>query len=210
MTDVEIIEKNLAQLGDKKERAEIRIKEIDAEISALGFRIHVDNDDDEQRTKKQMLKDPLKRLKSFNAVAICKQMVAEERAFGLSEHDLVSLLDNYAKAHQTTFSALFTKQDDVGLALRKAVDICKREQWLSRTKTEKAATLTPRVTGGRGAQAVDNPRDVMDDIQRLVAQQRAQNPTLREAQAFSRVYEDPNNKDLVARERAANRPTAGW
>jgi hypothetical protein len=43
-TDCEIIDRTIAQLKDKKERAEIRIKEIDAEISALGFRIHVDGD----------------------------------------------------------------------------------------------------------------------------------------------------------------------
>src|SRR4029077_1206704 len=79
--------------------------------------------------------DPLRKLKSLDAVKICKQMVAEEHAFGLSEHDLVSLVDNYAKAHGSSFAELFTKQDDTGLALRKAVDIAKHQQWLDRTST---------------------------------------------------------------------------
>ena len=81
-----------------------------------------DDEDDEQQKDKAM-KDPMRRLKSLDAVEICKTMSNAGSALGLSEHDLVSLIDTYAKAHGTTFAELFTKQDDTGLALRKAVDI---------------------------------------------------------------------------------------
>jgi hypothetical protein len=104
------------------------------------------------------MRDPMRRLKSLNAVQICKQMVAAESGFGLAESDLVSLIDNYAKAHGKSFVDIFTAQDETGLACRKAIEVCKHEQWASRTATmSKAAgmpgraTLTPRVTGGRNA-----------------------------------------------------------
>jgi hypothetical protein len=103
---------------------------------------------------------------------------------------------------------MFTAQDEVGLACRKAVDIAKNAQFFSRTS--KAATLTPRVTGGRAATAVDNPRSALDELQKLVDQQRAANPTLTEAGAWDKVYTDPKNATLVARERKENRPVASW
>jgi hypothetical protein len=181
--------------------------------------------------------DPLKKLKSLDAVRICKQMVIEEHAFGLSEHDLVSLVDNYAKAHGTTFADLYTKQDDVGLACRKAVDIAKNAQFVSRMSTvSKAqpqfsadrssehflahgavdgpagrpgrATLRPRVVGGADARAVDSPRRALDQLNELAAEQRRQNKTLSEAGAFAAVYLDPRNAELVRREREENRPVA--
>jgi hypothetical protein len=71
-----------------------------------------------------------------------------------------------------------------------------------------SATLKPRVTGGRQALAVDNPKSALDELQKLVDQQRRQNPTLSEAQAFARVYEDPKNAALAQKERAENRPVA--
>jgi hypothetical protein len=149
--------------------------------------------------------------KSLDVIKVCKAMVADGDAYGTSEHELVGLIDGYAKQHGTTFAKLFERTDEVGLALRSAVDVCKREQWLSRTATmSKAATLQPRFVGGAAARAVDDPRSALAQLQALVAEQRAQNPTLSEAQAFAQVYTDPKNADLAARERAQNRPTAAW
>jgi len=70
------------------------------------------------------------------------------------------------------------------------------------------ATLTPRLTGGAAARAVDNPKSALDELQALVDQQRAVNPALSESQAWQRVYEHPDNQALAARERAENRPVA--
>jgi hypothetical protein len=170
---------------------------------------HLNNLPD-QLKKKQTMRD-LRKVKSLDAIAICKTMAADGDAYSISEHDLVDLISNYAKAHGTTFAKLFERNDDTGIALRKAVDIAKNAQWLSRTTTlTKTATLTPRVTGGRAAMDIGNSRDVLDDIQKLVAEQQRQHPELSQAQAFARVYEDPANKDLASRERAQNRPVATW
>jgi hypothetical protein len=172
-----------------------------------------DADADDEKEKAMTAK-----LKSLDAIAICKQMVSEEHAFGLSEHDLVSLVDTYARANDSSFVKMFTAQDETGLALRKAVDIAKNAQFVSRTSTLSKqaegmpgrATLTPRVTGGRAARAVDNPTTALEALQRLVDEQRKQFPALSESQAWQRVYEHPDNAALAARERAENRPTAAW
>jgi hypothetical protein len=177
--------------------------------------------------------------KSLDVIKVCKAMVSDGDAYGTSEHELVDWLDRYAKAHDTTFVALYERNDDIGLAIRKAVDIAKNAQWLEKTSTmSKAqpqfsadrssepfhaagavggpagrpgrATLAPRVTGGRAARAVDDPRSALDELAELVAIQRKNNPELTEAGAFARVYEDPKNASLAARERAENRPQASW
>jgi hypothetical protein len=151
-------------------------------------------------------------------VQICKTMSNEGNAFGLSEHDLVSLIDNYAKAHGKSFVDIFTAQDEVGLACRKAVDIAKNAQFVSRTSTmSKAggmpgrATLTPRSSGFSGKPAqqnVNNPKSALAALQELVDAQRAANPALSESQAWQLVYTHPDNAGLAARERAENRPVA--
>src|SRR4029077_13536856 len=134
---------------------------------------------------------------------------------------------------------LYTKQDDVGLAVRKAVTIAKTAQFVSTMSTvSKAqpqfsnrssepyhaagavdgpagrpgrATLQPRVVGGSDARAVDNPRRALDQLNELAAEQRRQNKTLSEAGACAPVYLDPRNAELVRREREENRPVAtGW
>jgi hypothetical protein len=164
------------------------------------------------------MRDPMRRLKSLDAVQICKTMSNEGNAFGLSEHDLVSLIDNYAKAHGKSFVDIFTAQDEVGLACRKAVDIAKNAQFVSRTSTmSKAggmpgrATLTPRSSGFSGKPAqqnVNNPKSALAALQELVDAQRAANPALSESQAWQLVYTHPDNAGLAARERAENRPVA--
>jgi hypothetical protein len=214
-------------------------------------------DDLVEQLDKQQKDNAMKKLKSLDAVRVCKAMAADGNAYGTSEHDLVDWLDRYAKAHDTTFVKLYERNDDVGLAIRKAVDIAKNAQFLSRTstlskaasssltpmqvgvsriesdddlqsaldeinalrdkiraelgyRTNKAATLRPRVVGGLAAQNVNNPRSALDQLNALAAEQRRNDKTLSESGAFARVYEDPKNADLAARERAESRPTAGW
>jgi hypothetical protein len=170
-----------------------------------------DDDDPTDKRKDKTMTDPLRRLKSLDAVAICKRMSSEGDAFGLSEHDLVALIDTYAKAHGSTFAKLFSAQDDTGLALRKAVDIAKHQQWLSGTSTiSKMATSQPRVVGGEAARSVGNPKAALAALQDLVDEQRRSNPTLTEAGAWDKVYADPKNAELVQRERHENRPVAAW
>jgi hypothetical protein len=135
----------------------------------------------------------------------------------------------------SAFLRLLSGSDDVAKACNTALAIAKHQQWQSRTTTmSKAAgssshylagdanyftgsgapgraTLRPRVTGGAAAQAVNNPRSALSEIQALVDELRAQNKTLSASGAFAQVYEDPANADLVRREREENRPTsAAW
>jgi hypothetical protein len=178
------------------------------------------DDDDEERLRDAMkreddMKDPMRRLKSLDVVQICKTMSSEGSAFGLSEHDLVDLISKHAERTGTTFAKLFTAQDEQGVTLRKAIDVCKHEQWASRTATvSKAAgmpgcaTLAPRVSGGRAARAVDNPKTALAQLQELVDAQRAANPALSESAAWLSVYTDPRNRKLAERERMENRPVA--
>jgi hypothetical protein len=91
------------------------------------------DDDDEERLRDAMkreddMKDPMRRLKSLDVVQICKTMSSEGSAFGLSEHDLVDLISKHAERTGTTFAKLFTAQDEQGVTLRKAIDVCKHEQ----------------------------------------------------------------------------------
>jgi hypothetical protein len=168
-----------------------------------------------ERLRDAMKGTDMRKVKSLDAVKICKAMVSDSDAYGTSEHELVEWIDRYAKAHDTTFVKLYEANNDTGLAIRKAIDIAKQAQFLSRTATlSKAegmpgrASLEPRVTGGRAAGAVDNPKSALDELQSLVDAQRAANPALSESEAWLRVYEHPDNRELAQRERAENRPVA--
>jgi hypothetical protein len=180
----------------------------------------------EQLDKQQ--KDNAMKSKSLDVIKVCKAMAADGDAYGTSEHELVDWLDRYAKAHDTTFVALYERGDDVGLAIRKAITIAKNAQFLSRTATLSKqsssmfhagdagyftgsgkpgrATLVPRVTGGKDAGAVNNPKSALDQLNELVAEQRRANPTLTEAGAFAQVYAE--NPSLAEQERKENRPVA--
>jgi hypothetical protein len=187
----------------------------------------------------QLEKERAMKSKSLDVIRVCKAMADDGDAYGTSEHELVDWLGRYAKAHDTTFVALYERNDDVGLAIRKAITIAKNAQFVSRTSTfSKAqpqfsdrsskpyhaagavdgragkpgvASLRPRVTTGWDGQAVDDPRAAIDLLNELAAEQRKNHPELSDAGAFSQVYMDPRNAELVRREREENRPTsAAW
>jgi hypothetical protein len=146
-------------------------------------------------------------VKKYGIQRFCKSV--EQGDVSVGEHELTALITEQAKRENTTFSKLFCAQDEQGITLRKAIAAARDAQFVSRVTT-KAATLAPRVVGGADARAVNNPKAALAALQDLVDEQRRNNPTLSEAQAFSRVYEDPANASLVARERAENRPVASW
>jgi hypothetical protein len=185
-----------------------------------------DADDDEKEKEAMTAK-----LKSLDAVQICKQMVDEGDAHSMSEHDLVSLVDNFAKAHDTTFVALYERGDHVGLAIRKAITIAKNAQFASRlTSVSKQSSSTPFHAGGEGyfgpageigraslkprlgnPESVNNPKSALAAVEELVAAQRAANKNLTEAGAWAAVYAstDPETRRAVEAERLENRPVAG-
>jgi hypothetical protein len=199
-------------------------------------RLSDDRDDDDEDDEKENAMTA--KLKSLDAVKICKQISNDGHAFGLSEHDLTNLIQSYAKSHAKSgesdaqaFSRIISGSDDVAKACNTALAIAKHQQWQSRTSTTSKAqsssmfhagdenyfsgggspgraTLQPRQVGGADARAVNNPKSALDGLQKLVDQQRAANPTLTEAGAFAQVYTDPKNAALAARERDENRPTS--
>jgi hypothetical protein len=172
-----------------------------------------DNDEKEQTMKSQLMSDVVKR---YGITAFCKSV--EKGDVSVSEHALCKLIEEAANRENTSFSKLFEAQDERGIVLRKAIMAARDAQFVSRTSTmSKAAagmpgraTLTPRVTGGRAARAVDNPKSALAELQALVDEQRAQNPALSESAAWLAVYTHPDNVELAQRERAENRPTAAW
>jgi hypothetical protein len=148
-------------------------------------------------------------VKKYGIAAFCKSV--ELGDVRVSEFELTKLIGEHAARTGTTFSKLFEAQNEQGVTLRKAIAAARDAGWLEKTSTmSKAATLAPRVTGGRAAQNVNAPKAALAALQELVDQQRAANPALPESQAWSRVYQDPANQTLAARERAENRPTASW
>jgi hypothetical protein len=70
------------------------------------------------------------------------------------------------------------------------------------------ATIMP-VFVDADVDGVNDPEDALAQLEALVAQLRASAPWMSKAQAFSRVYQDPTNIELVKRERLQNRPRAG-
>jgi hypothetical protein len=165
------------------------------------------------KSHSELMSDVVKR---YGITRFCKSV--EQGDVRVSEHELTKLIDEQAKRENTSFVKLFEAQDERGIVLRKAIAAARDAQFLSRTSTaSKAAgmpgraTLTPRVTGGRAASAVDNPKSALAELQALVDEQRRQFPALSESQAWQRVYEHPDNRELAQREREENRPVAtGW
>jgi hypothetical protein len=172
-------------------------------------------------------------VKKYGITAFCKSV--EQGDVRVSEHRLTELISEAAVRSGASFEKLFCAQDECGIVLRKAIAATRDAQFLSRTATLNKvggstphfhaasddgprgapgrATLTPRssgFSGGGRAQNVDNPRTALEQLRALADEQRKQHKELTEAGAFARVYEDPKNAALVAKERDENRPTAGW
>lgn len=165
---------------------------------------------------------------------LCKHFV-ENGTGTFSEAEVTEMLTAVArKAHpdlkpEQAFAKLYSAQSPDGELMRRATMAARDAQFASRTASKAGstfhaggdgyfygggepgrATLAPRVAGGADARAINNPRKALDQLKALADEQRRQNPTLSEAGAFARVYADPKNKDLAARERAENRPQSGW
>ena len=78
-------------------------------------------------------------------------------------------------------------------------------------KAAPQATLKPEFVGADEATRSANGTDdaAYEQLMALVAELRRSNPELSDAQAFARVYTDPNNHALAEAERRANRPRGG-
>jgi hypothetical protein len=207
---------------DDNERAEPDLSDSDAGMPD-------DRDDDDEETKKGTTMKTLMGLaKRYGWQAVAKNLV-ENGTGSFSETEVTEFLTAVAQKSypdlkpDVAFSKLYSAQTSDGELARRVTSAARDAGFLSKLGpstphylaapdsgpmgTPGRATLTPRVSGGA---PVDNPKSALDQINELVAVQRAAHPELKEAGAFARVYTDPKNADLAARERAENRPVATW
>jgi hypothetical protein len=121
------------------------------------------------------------------------------RAVG--EHGFTKMIEKYAKTVHPTltkeqaFCKVFLADDDEGAAIRRAWQIAKQG----------SAPLDDDEAEDE-ADGVED--DALEELQELATAERRRCPTLTKAQAFTKVYVDPANAKLAARERRANRPRA--
>jgi hypothetical protein len=147
-------------------------------------------------------------VKHYGIVPFCKSVAAGDIA--VSEHELTKLIGEDAQRRGTTFAALFASQTPEGVTLRKAINAAKEAQWVK----QGIGPLMPILPTWTHPKDVNNPKDALDQLNEMAEKMRrtTDGSTLSAAQAFSRVYSDPANAALVARERAEARaklPTVG-
>jgi len=142
----------------------------------------------------------------FNVVKIAKSIVDDGEA-PLTEHELTKMISDFAQHDRRSgetgaqaFARVFSADTDEGSLFRKAVAIA---------KTLPLMITEPVQVGGAAAQDVDDPTDALAHLQKLADEQRRRAPEFTKEQAFAKVYSDPNNAPLVAKERRQNRPRAG-
>jgi len=134
--------------------------------------------------------------------ALCKRIVKDGSAGDITEHELTELLVS-AKAAQPdlsdaqAFSRMFTDMSPAGEAMRKAITIAKSGP-LPDDKERDDEDEEERDEG--------RDDDAMDELHAKANELRKRLPHLSPEQAFTKVYADPANRRLTARERRQNSP----
>jgi hypothetical protein len=164
-----------------------------------------DDDDDDKRKQKEQaamkifaaeLADVAKR--DGGVQAICKHVLSGSS--NLSEFELTECLTAAAqKAYpglrpDQAFAKAYTAP--AGELMRRAVQATKEAQFVS-----KVAVGRPLSGGGATLTAYDELMAKADEL-------RKRDPSLRQDQAFTKVYTDPANREIAGRERRENRPIA--
>ena len=134
--------------------------------------------------------------KQYGIEAVAKHVV-ENGPSGLSEHDLTAMFvanveRRQGKSPAQAFSRAFSASDDRALMMRKAIAVCKGFGLPPHEPIETVAT-----TG-----------TAYDQLMIKASEARRADPSLSQAQAFKKVYEDPSNIEIAKRERLENRPAA--
>ena len=145
-------------------------------------------------------------IKNQGVVAFSKAVADCGRCDGVTEHEFTKAVGDYADANRLpgessakAFARVFSANDETGLTLRKAHAVIKNTTLMP---------IMPVSVGATEATDVNDPEDALAQLQALAERLRASMPQLSKAQAFSKVYTDPNNAALAAAERQQNRPTA--
>jgi hypothetical protein len=157
--------------------------------------------------------------KEYGVLKIASDVVDRADAFGITEHELVEMIGEYdrqpGESTAKCFARHFERQDEVGLTLRKAVQVAK--SWPAPMSLEPMVSggsdAFPKVQFGPGRSSPgihDDDRGVGEQnayaqLMKLVEQQKRAGET--QAAAFERIYLDPANRHLAEAERAQNRPT---
>ncbi len=131
---------------------------------------------------------------------VCKG-IADAGSTSISEAEMTGLITAYAKhvypdmPSDKAFAKVFTADNEIGLAFRKATQIAKG-----------LALVMPVYVGGDAALAVDDPADALAQLQALAEEQHRRQPEMSLDKAFAKVY--AANPQLAAAERRQNRPRA--
>jgi hypothetical protein len=139
---------------------------------------------------------------------------AAKRALGhITEHAFTDMVMDYAKQKHpdlpaaTAFAKVFEAKDDEGVAIRQTRQMIKQRQWRREHEIAKGVPVvnyndTRTVTTDDWRVAYNQLVELRDELRRKV-------PYLTVEQAFSQIYNDPQNQGLVAAERAAKRRELG-
>ena len=130
----------------------------------------------------------------------------------VSERELTSLISSAAEAEGSSFSKIFSAQDERGTTLRKAIQVARDTGWVKASQWQgQLMPLLPTATTVPISET-NNPVRALDQLNAMAEKMRAASPEMTPAKAFERTYMDPANAALVARERAEARarlPTVG-
>jgi hypothetical protein len=139
-------------------------------------------------------------VKRHGIVAVAKSIVAEQRSYGITEHEFVELATEYAKAQHPELSGAqaFAKLYQVPEVWR-ACEVLKSMPFV--------ADLSPLVVGGETAQAVDDPSEAIAQLKQLGARKW---PTATEAQQFANAFTDPVNATLAQKAHRRPAPTTSY
>ena len=132
-----------------------------------------------------------KMVKDRGIVAVAKAMVAEDRSFGLTETEFVTLATEDAvrkfpnKSPAAAFSQLFTDHGADGLTIRRAHRVVRDEQ---------LGTVYAKADRSEGT--------AYNELMAKAAEYRSAHPELSISQAFEKIYTAPANIALAKRESA--------
>jgi hypothetical protein len=159
---------------------------------ALVRRLHLQKKLNKQKERTSMTnrnEELMSIAKQYGPVAVAKHIIDKGES-SISEHEFVAMVDAYAKSKASNFVAMYTANDDDGLAIRKATQILKG-----------FGTAGPVREAVAGGSAYDQLMVKADEL-------RKRDPGLTREQSFAKVFSDPVNRELAARERSENRPRA--
>ena len=139
--------------------------------------------------------------KKHGVVAIAKS-VNNNGAF-LTETEMTQCIVEHAKRIGSTFEKVYCGTDTDAIELRKAITRCRDDAFLKAGAG--LMPLTPVVSAGKDATAVDDPVDALAKLTALSEEMRRRSPGKTSAQAFAEVYSSPEYKELADLERRQSR-----